>query len=243
MARKPGPGKCVHCLKEVSKRNWDHVFPVSWYPDSTPQNLEKWKIPSCKPCNDEYGKIEKQLGQILSMSIDPTKLESKGIYNRLRRGFDPKHAKNTKDRKARERERKRVLDEFIYGDDIPGEGIYPGLGERWERPRQDQVALRVPKKFIDQLGTKIVRGIAYLEDDNLIEDSHVIEHYAVEASGAVMFEDAITQFGHSLSRGPGIVVDRAVTQDDGISAIYKITIWGEFITYVSILPKEMVEIS
>src|SRR5947208_16017660 len=37
-----GLGKCVHCLKDVAERNSDHVFPASWYPDSTPPNLEKW---------------------------------------------------------------------------------------------------------------------------------------------------------------------------------------------------------
>jgi hypothetical protein len=40
-SRRLGPGKCVHCLKDVEERNSDHVFPASWYPDSTPPNLEE----------------------------------------------------------------------------------------------------------------------------------------------------------------------------------------------------------
>lgn len=237
MARKPGPGKCVHCLKDVPKRNWDHVFPVSWYPDSTPQNLEKWKIPSCKQCNDEYGTMEKQFGQILSLCIDPDKPESIGVYNRFRRGLDPKFAKNEKDRKARERERVRIIHGFMYGDEIPDQGTYPGLGERWGRKKEDQIALKVPKNFIDRLAIKIVKGIAYIEEGVFIGDEYVMEPIAVEATGASMFYEAISRHGHSLSRGPGIRVERAVVQEDRISSICKITIWGELNIYVSVLPK------
>lgn len=237
MARKPGPGICVHCLKHVEKRNWDHVFPVSWYPDTTPKNLEKWKIPSCKPCNDEYGKMEKKFGQILSLCIDPDKPESIGIYNRLRRGFDPRLAKNEKDRKARERERNRIISEFMYGSDIPDHGVYPGLGERWNRKKEEQIALKLPQKYVDRMGIKIVRGIAYIEDQVLIGKEYLIESYAVPEDGATIFNAALTRYGHTLSRGLGIKVERAVTQKDGVSSIYRITIWGELIIYISVRHK------
>ena len=70
--KKLGPGKCVHCLKDVEERNSDHVFPESWYPDSTPPNLEKWQIPSCIPCNSEYGKLEQDFcrkGAVAGMEL------------------------------------------------------------------------------------------------------------------------------------------------------------------------------
>jgi hypothetical protein len=238
MARKPGPGRCVHCLKDVDRRNWDHVFPVSWYPDSTPQNLEKWKIPTCKPCNDEYGRIEEDFGQILSFCVDPKRIESQGVYKRMLRAYDPRHAKTVKDAKIREAKRQKLLSKMMHGDEIPNQGIYPGLGERWNRPREEQIALMVPKRYFDRLGIKIVRGIAYIKDGIFIEEEYEIEPHAVEETGAQIFEEAIAQFGHSLSRGPGIVVDRAVTKEDGVSSIYKITIWGEMIIYLSVLRRE-----
>ena len=51
------PGRCVHCLHEVDAITDDHLFPRSWYPTTTPQNLEKWKFPACGRCNREYGKV------------------------------------------------------------------------------------------------------------------------------------------------------------------------------------------
>ncbi len=237
MARKPGPGQCVHCLSHVQKRNWDHVFPVSWYPDSTPQNIEKWKIPTCKPCNDAYGVIEEELGQVLSLCVEPDTIEFKGVYQRLLRAFDPSQGRNDKDRKIRARKRERILKEMLRGDQIPSEGIYPGLGERWNRPRTQQRALLVPAKHIERLGMKIVRGLAYLEDGKLIGNDFEIEHHPIVESGSKLFEEALAKFGQRLSRGPGIVVSRAVTNEDGVSSIYKIVIWGEFVLYLTVLAK------
>jgi hypothetical protein len=214
------------------------VFPLAWYPESTPQNLEKWKIPSCKPCNDEYGRLEEDFGQILSLCVDPDRLESQGIYKRMRRAFDARYAKNPKDRRIRMARRDKLLKSLIQGDDIPEEGIYPGLGERWNRNREDQVALTIPKRYFDRLGAKVVRGVTYIEDGIFIEDDYEIEPYALPMEGARMFEEAVGRYGQSLSRGPGIVVRRAVTDEDGVSSIYKITIWGEVIIYVSVLPHE-----
>jgi len=154
------------------------------------------------------------------------------------RAYDPRYGKNHKDRKIREAKRRKLLEKMMHGDDIPNQGIYPGLGERWNRDRKDQVALTIPKRYVDRLGIKIVRGIAFLEDGIFVEDDYEIEPYAVEADGAKVFEDAIAQHGHSFSRGPGIVVDRAVAEEDGISSIYKITIWGQLIMYLSILPRD-----
>lgn len=238
MARKPGSGICVHCLQHAQIRNWDHVFPVGWYPTSTPNNIEKWKIPTCKQCNNEYGRIEEDLGHLLSFCIDPEAPESKGVYERMRRAFDPGSAKNEKDREIRSKKRKVLLESLLHGNDIPEKGMYPGLGERWNRPRAEQAALTVPKSWIDKLAIKIVKGIAYIEDKVLIDDRFELQPHVAEKEAAEEFEQAIDRYGNSLSRGPGILVERAVTPEDGVSSIYKVTIWGQFVVYVSVLPRE-----
>ena len=77
MAKRPEPGKCIHCLVEFEKLNWDHVFPESWYPDTTPNDLYKWKIPSCIKCNDDYGRIEKDLMIRIGLCLNPGNPSSK----------------------------------------------------------------------------------------------------------------------------------------------------------------------
>src|SRR5580704_2378724 len=88
MAKKLGPGKCVHCLKDVDARNSDHVFPESWYPDSTPPGVEKWQIPSCIRCNSDYGKLEQDFFVKVGLCLDP--FDPAWAYRR-RRPLVPTH--------------------------------------------------------------------------------------------------------------------------------------------------------
>ena len=235
MARNPGPGVCVHCLREVPQRNWDHVFPVGWYPDTTPQNVEKWKIPTCKPCNDEYGRIEEELGIVLSTSIDPRSAKASGIWAKTLRAMNPLEGKNEKDRKARAKKKEKLLALMRTGENIPDHGIYPGLGERWHRPRVDQTAVLVPARYFQKLAEKIVKGLAFIEDSKYLDADVEIEHHVVMGEGAQEIEAVLAAFGEEHSRGPGILIVRAITPDDGVSSLYKITIWGEIVLYVSVL--------
>lgn len=84
MAKRPPSGRCVHCLKESLELTWDHVFPQAWYPDTTPANLEKWKIPACLECNQLHSKSEGDLLVNLAMCIDPDDRFRAGL---LREGF------------------------------------------------------------------------------------------------------------------------------------------------------------
>jgi hypothetical protein len=235
MARKPGPGICIHCLKNVPQRNWDHVFPQGWYPDTTPQNLEKWKIPSCKRCNDEYGKLEEKLGIILSACVNPKTAQASGIWKKTLRSLDPSCGRTKADQLARELKKRKLLGMIRTGEQIPDYGIYPGLGERWGRSREEQVALFVSARDLKKIAEKIVKGLAFIEDGHLLGENAEIVHHVVTTEGAAPIEEILSRFGKIYSRGPGIEVVRAVTQDDGISAFYKITIWGEFVMYVSII--------
>src|SRR5260221_632007 len=78
MAKNPGTGRCVHCLKEAQERNWDHVFPKAWYPDTTAADMEKWQIPSCVACNDRYGRLERDLIGRLGLALDANNPASAG---------------------------------------------------------------------------------------------------------------------------------------------------------------------
>jgi hypothetical protein len=59
----------------------------------------------------------------------------------------------------------------------------------------------------------------------------------VNEEGAQVIEKVLEKFGEEYSKGPGVNVIRAITPDDGVSALYKITIWGELIMYASVTKK------
>lgn len=234
MAKKPPPGRCVHCLAHSDCRNWDHVFPVSWYPENTPQNLAKWKIPSCLKCNKEYGVLEEDLLVRLALCIDPQSENNRGIVERAFRSIDPSRAKGQKDRRIRQAKRQKLQREVLEGHAIPDKGIYPNLGERWNRPIEERAAITVRASSVRRLCEKVVRGITYLTDNIFIEPPYRVTFYALTDEGAAGFEEVLERFGQIFTREPGITVRRAVASEDGISSLYSIEIFGQFKMYATV---------
>lgn len=238
MAKKPGPGKCVHCLRYFDKRNWDHVLPRSWYPDATPPNMHKWQIPTCKECNSEYGRIEEDLMVLLSFAVEPRTPASSGIYERAMRSIDESKGRGKRDRLARRARKERIMEYLTFGHDIPEQGIYPYLGERWGRPKSEQVAVRLPAKHIERLCEKIVRGIHYLEHQELIEPPFEIQFFALDDEGAKPIRDLLEQHGKRYTRGPGFEVIRIVPVDEPKASMQEIRIFGEFVMFAVVEPNE-----
>ncbi len=238
MARRPPIGKCVHCLKEDQPRTWDHVFPESWYPDTTPRGVEKWKIPVCTPCNADYGKVEQDLLLRIGLCVDPHAVEAAGIPPKVLRSLNPAFAKDEKDRKARQRKREEMIAGFLAGNEVAAGAIYPGFGEKWGRSTEEQTAVRIPKSSVDRLTEKIIRGIGYIEDDRFIDFPYRVTIYPPAPVEVPQVSGLLEKFGAVHACGPGIVVRRAVVPEDGLSALYEVTIWGMFRSYGAVLNGE-----
>jgi hypothetical protein len=231
MTKRPPPGKCVHCLRDPVPRTWDHVFPKSWYPDTTLENIAKWQIPACLPCNQEYGGIEQDLLLRVGLCIDPHAFESGGIVPKVLRSLDPRYAKNEKDRRAREAKRSEILRQLLKRSDIPQTAVFPNFEEKWGRPPERQEGVPIPARSMHQLFEKIVRGIFYLEDRKFIEPPYSVDLYPLRNEHSTVFTSLLDRFGQVYAREPGIVVRRAVAQEDGISSVFEIEIWRCFKMY------------
>jgi hypothetical protein len=234
MAKRPPRGKCVHCLADNVERTWDHVFPRAWYPHTTPANLYKWQIPSCHPCNNEYGELEDDLLFRLAMCVDPHVRGTAGIVPRALRSMKPEFAKNARDRAARAARLERLRGELLDGPDIPRSAVYPGLGERWGRPMTEGLGVRIPAKSFRRLTDKIVRGIYFLDSQKFIEPPYAIEFYALSDEGAGPLRDLLARSAEVYAREPGILVRRALAQGDLMSGVFEITIWAQFCLYASV---------
>jgi hypothetical protein len=61
------------------------TMPEFWlkqYPDSTPPNLEKWRIPNCIPYNRKYGKLENDFLTKVGLGLDPPSRQAEGAAAR-----------------------------------------------------------------------------------------------------------------------------------------------------------------
>src|SRR5438094_213828 len=92
---------CVYCRLERATDN-EHVFPRSWYPTSTPGELTYLTVPSCRPCNERWKKIEERLGETLIALCDAEHPDAAGIFERVTRSWDASRGKNPQDAKFRE---------------------------------------------------------------------------------------------------------------------------------------------
>ena len=79
--------RCVLCLNYSSNITKEHVFPSSWYTNSTPDWVQRWTVPTCKSCNGKFGKMEQKLLVRLGLCTDPDKAEAYGIAKKILRSF------------------------------------------------------------------------------------------------------------------------------------------------------------
>lgn len=231
MARRPASGKCVHCLKYSERMNWDHVFPESWYPDTTSPELEKWKIPSCIPCNDKYGIIEKDFLIRIGLCLDPNDPACSGVVTKALRSIDPSKARNNKDRKHRTNKRNQILSQMVPVHNVPTSAVYPGFGaDRW--PDEHLTAgITINQESQIKITEKIVRGILYLEEGVFVSEAYQIHTFVLSEQGATPIMEGIKKYAVVHSREPGIVVKRATVPEDQTASVFEIEIWGQFRTY------------
>lgn len=213
-------GRCVHCLQYFESLTRDHVLPRSWYPDTTPGDLEKWKIPSCLPCNTLHGRNENELLLRLGLSVDPNDPRSSGILEKALRGLDPDASRNIRDRKARARQLLRVLTMLFTSEGGP----LPPVSDLRQSSMLHHVTLWIDTRSIELLMTKIVRGITYIKDQRFIEPPYDIEIYCPEGARPESLTEALSLAQHHAC-GPGISILRAIA-DDGLTSVCEITIWG-----------------
>lgn len=231
MAKNPGKGRCVHCLKEGVERNWDHVFPQSWYPDTTAADMEKWQVPSCIPCNDRYGKLERDLIGRLGLALDASNAASVGLAERALRAIDPDAAKREGDAAARDARAKKILREMYKGEELKGKNVVPGLGERWDRPLEEQLEISIPEGSLPAMTEKIVRGITFREDGAFIKPDREIKCFLVKDEDVKDVKEMLDKAGEEFKREPGLVVRRARSAGGDL---YEITFWNQFKTYATV---------
>ena len=241
MSKAPGPGVCIHCLREVETRNWDHVLPTSWYPDSTPTNMEKWKAPSCMDCNKQYGNLERELLITIGMCLNSDDPEISSIVKKALRSINPSDAKDRKDKRERKRASDKIRKKLIKLKDVPKESVFPNFGPRIDA--EGYAGLPVPREGLEKMAEKIVRGIVFKETGQFIGDGYDIEIYVLHDEDAKQFVDMVSKFGGEINRGVGLSVIRAVLPEDPKTGVYAITIWKQLKMYAVVSPHNLEELA
>lgn len=239
IVRRPkSDGRCTHCREPLTKSTKDHVFPSSWYPDTTPEDVQRWTAPSCESCNGHFGELEKDLLVFLACCIDPTKPAAQGLYERARRtmgiGVDGLSKEEKRHREARRR--KLVNDARPYSPEVQPH-IIPGLGPHPEASVSSQMQLPIKADDIHAVVKKIVRGCEYwLAGGRIVEPPYEIEVFFPTKTPEFV-DQLLTAFALGpVYLGPGLRIRRGGAHDDSLTALYELVMWDTLTLYASILP-------
>jgi hypothetical protein len=239
MRRPNGDGRCIHCRELLAEQTEDHVFPKGWYPDSTPQSVQRWTVPSCQRCNRESGEREQELLMLTGLCVDPRKFEAAGIAEKVKRSFGVgRSGLSEKERKIREARKNRILSSLSRYTEEQKSYLVPGLGPHAGFPVEKQFQIQIPSELIYEVAKKIVRGCEFwLANGRIIEPPYELSVYLVPKEEIPDVLN-ILERGGVTELGPGFKIRRAGATDDPLSAIYEVTIWDSWTLYYGILPPE-----
>lgn len=232
---KTTPGRCVHCLREIEAITDDHLFPRSWYPTTTPQNLEKWKFPACGPCNREYGKLEEELRLLFAACLDPKAEAAAGIWARALDSINPAKARDPLDAMKRKNARNRFLKRVREADPSWAHNALPEIHP--DRPKGG-LALLVPAKETHKFIEKLVRGTIYLTERRYIEQDQEVTVSLLRPEDSQPIVTLLEQFGELHERGPGIRIRKAVAQEASTNALFVFDIWDQFRFHGAVMDRD-----
>lgn len=236
MAKVFKPCKCVHCLKYCDNPTSDHVFPKSWYPDTTPKDMEKWQIPSCENCNTKYSKIESDLLQRFGMCVDPDSIAAKGIADKALRAVNSKYGRDERDKEKRSRSRHRLLQTAMPVSFLDPRGVLP---DKNPPPiSKKSFGILIPADALKRMGNKFIRGITFVASKIYIDSQHEVSIFFAHEIDCQFIVQMLNQYGKRYDHGPGLVIKYAPSLDDPQSGLYYIEIWNKVYMYGTVTPKK-----
>lgn len=232
------PTRCIHCGEPLAEETRDHVFPKSWYPDTTPRDIQRWTVPSCSTCNNKLGAIEKVVFSRLALCVDPRKGEAAGLSAKAIRsmgiGAQGLSAEEAEHRRAQKMKIISATRPYQAGTEtLPGLGPHPGFRE------DELLRIDIPADLLNEVAKKMVRGCESVLAQRIVDKPQEVRIYFVHEHDVP--DQLVRAFGgssaHTTHLGPGFSVTRTAAHDEPDAVIYKIIVWGTIAFYASILPE------
>ena len=230
--------QCVHCLNRFDELTKDHVFPESWYPDSTPLNMEKWVVPSCLDCNNKLGSIEDELYKKFAICMTSGDIASSGVSKKVIQKyiFSSEEDERNKGRKLTNLKR-LIKDVNWFDNDKLPKNIMKNFGNVAKNSKKSML-VHIPAQLLNPFCEKIIRGLEFRLMDSLVYNNrkiqiiHLPDFTEFVSSEILQLNNILTKDGAKVNRGPGFVV--RYVKDVHSSMLYHITIWGKWEIWASI---------
>jgi hypothetical protein len=223
--------RCVHCLRVTDSETADHVFPDSWYPDTTPTTVQRWTVPSCLPCNKHLGQLERDLLIRYGLCLDPKLEATAGLGEKAMRalGFDVTDL-SSRDEEHRKKLRARIKAELTPREEFADKpGSFVGIGDPDEVP--GEWSIPIPYASLAMIGEKIVRGCEYKLKNRYVEPPYAVLTRLEKTAGV---PEPFASVGRVFDFGPGCKIRRISVIEDPNMVCYWILIWDSLHLYVRV---------
>jgi hypothetical protein len=229
MAKKPPPSRCVYCRKLSDTLTRDHVFARSLYPATTPQNFEKWIVPSCETCNSKFSSSE-DLRDVLVFNMDTKDPNVIELADSVYRSVTPERATTKSEQLARLGKRNRILKDLQTTDMRLPSGELNGVIKIGGVEYQKYTATS-PQMV--EFGSKLVRGFTYLSDKLMIQDDHEIEVFFLLDKDVELAIKELKQTPAIFSCDPAISVWREPSKKNN-AVIFGFEVWKKIRFFASV---------
>jgi hypothetical protein len=205
----------------------EHVFPASWYPDTTPPTVQRLTVPSCPACNDRWERIERELGHELLMVLSPNHPEIAGVHARLSRAWQVGAAKNARDARHRAGKALKILRSMVWVEPVRGQpqatlrtpaGLYV----------RRSPARKIQKPLMRAVCEKLIRGLHYAETGEVLRELEVQTMVATSERIAARELAEVWSFLQTLPinqrLGPGLWYRH---HDEPKMAVWAFFLWGQ----------------
>jgi hypothetical protein len=231
MGRSSITALCVYCLaafpvKELTK---DHVVAKSWYPAHTPP-VEKWKVPSCRECNNKKGAHEEKILMRVAWCMDPTDKNVTHIIEKARRAIDPTKATSARDAKHRLNRKLALGRDVKQFKQLNARSVLPAFVGN--AAKGSTTGILVPGDSLERLAEMWVQGIYFCHFGKPIASGSILNTYFVHDDVAKEAFKEIIQHAIHLKKGPGVeVLLWHVEEDDQEMTSFAFNIWDNFRAY------------
>jgi hypothetical protein len=219
----------------------DHAFPASWYPDTTPEQVQRWTVPSCQVCNNRFSKAERELLIRMGLCVNPTRWEAHGISTKALRSLGVGVEEEMAEREAAHRRAKKrsILARLLrYTPEQMAAHVLPGFGPREGARAGEESVVLVPADALTRVTEIIVRGCEFkLGVERYIEPPYELQTFFPVQKGIDEMRGYLVN-AEVTELGPGLEIRRRAAADDPLTVLYRLRIWGTLTTFGSILRAE-----
>lgn len=202
----------------------DHVIARSWFPAKTPP-VAKWKVRSCRACNNEKSALERDVLGRLALCLDPNDPNLAGIIAKARRSMDPRSATTAREFKHRFNRREAIRNSIIDISSKSDPGLLPYFIPNFDAG--SRTGIEIPVQSLDGLVQKWVRGIHPSEVGRIIPSGYEVSVIHADEELRRRAFSGVIEHAKIIQKGPGVEVKIFYAEEpEEFMTLYAFNIWS-----------------